>query len=94
VAGLEDHELEITKVDQDSEVLQVALHKVEVPDAKSKTKTAKADPGLRKIYRLVFSVPPGREPGIRSGTRSVKVTLHTNHKHMKTMTLHVSFNSY
>jgi Protein of unknown function (DUF1573) len=92
VGGLGQSELKITKVDKDSDHLQVALHKVEDPQSTSGKN--KPDAGRRKIYRLVFSVPPGKEPVSRTGSRGVNVKLHTNHERMKTMSLVVSFNSY
>jgi hypothetical protein len=94
VAGLGDRELEIARIKKDSEILKVELKKLDDPDAKPPAKGKAADPGRRKIYRLVFSVPPGQEPGVRTGSQAVSVKLHTNHKRMKTMTLSVSYNSF
>lgn len=94
VAGLGDEELKITKVEKKCDLLKVALHKQVDKDAKSGKKTAVPLAGRRKIYRLVFSVPPGQEPSVRTGSQAVKVKLHTNHKRMKTISLTVSFNSF
>jgi len=92
VGGLGDSELKITKVENDADQLQVALHKVDDPEAKPGKNGTSA--GRRKIYRLVFTVPPGKAPASRTGSQAVKVTLHTNHKRMQTMALAVSFSAY
>ena len=93
VGGLGKQELEIDKVDADSQDLKVELKPSDFPGSVGKKPSD--SPGQRKFYRLVFSVPAGANPATRTGTQAVTVKLYTNHKRIQSMTLSVVYyNSY